>query len=98
MLSKYCGPGIAPPPNVFFCGVPVPPGVTYRLSSRNPFKLVALPVSLAALLSLPSKPNSEDEVERSGSRWVARAWAVPRRRRMVVSIARTMRRRRESAV
>jgi hypothetical protein len=54
-IHHYCGPSIVPSPNIFFC-----PSTTLSsclLSSRNPFRLVALLVSLPYRLSLRSNPS-----------------------------------------
>jgi hypothetical protein len=92
MFSKYWGPGIVPPPNIFFCCASP---TSRRLSSRNPFKLVALS---ARLSSLPSKPSSEEEVDERGKRCADLAYADPRRRTTAEMMARKMMRVRDRAV
>jgi hypothetical protein len=96
MFNIYCGPGIAPPPNIFLC--PSAALLSRLLSSKKPFKLVALPVSLPDRFALRNKPNSLDDAELSGSLWLALAYAEPRRRTIELMMARKMTSTRESAV
>ena len=97
IFNKYCGPGIVPPPNIFLWLVTLSPP-SLLLSSKKPFKLVALPASLPVLLSFPNSPNSEELTDDSGSREFARAYADPRRRTMEDMMARKITRARDRAV